>query len=78
MHSTSRWRRPATLGCLPLVLVPLAGCGYTVERSSRIAATDRALSESEARGVALGQRVTELEAALAAERRAAGDLAALE
>jgi DNA repair exonuclease SbcCD ATPase subunit len=64
------WPGPA-LFVLGLLAPTLAGCGYTLERTSRIEAREQALAAADARGDALDQRVGELETALAAERRAA-------
>uniref|UniRef100_UPI0038D1F047 hypothetical protein n=1 Tax=Roseomonas rosulenta TaxID=2748667 RepID=UPI0038D1F047 len=70
-------RALARLALLASVAV-LPACGYSVENSARVAGLERDLTASQARGQELTARVGELETTLAAERRARGDLAAIE
>jgi DNA repair exonuclease SbcCD ATPase subunit len=73
MASSLRSRPGPAVVALGLLAPALAGCGYTLERTSRIEAREQALAAAETRGDALQRRVGELEAALAAERRATQD-----
>ncbi len=70
-------RAIARLALLASVAV-LPACGLSVENSARVAGLERDLTASQARGQELTARVGELERTLAAERRARGDLAAIE
>jgi predicted nucleic acid-binding Zn-ribbon protein len=70
MIKFSHWTRPVLL--LPVLL---AGCA---PGAGRVSSVEQALQASQSQGSALRQRVAELESALEAERRAAGDLAAIE
>ena len=64
--------RPGTaVVALGLLAPPLAGCGYTFERTSRIEAREQALAAAETRERSLQRRIGELTGALQAERRAA-------
>ena len=73
MASSSTIRPGAAVLALGLLAPPLAGCGYTLERTSRIEAREQALAEAETRGQTLQRRIGELESALTAERRASQD-----
>jgi chromosome segregation ATPase len=64
--------RPGTaVVALGLLAPALAGCGYTLERTSRIEAREQALAAAETRERSLQRRIGELTGALQAERRAA-------
>ena len=64
--------RPGTAAvALGLLAPPLAGCGYTLERTSRIEAREQALAAAEMRERSLERHIGELTGALQAERRAA-------
>ncbi len=64
--------RPGTaVVALGLLAPALAGCGYTLERTSRIGAHEQALAAAETRERSLQRRIGELTGALQAERRAA-------
>jgi len=78
MAPLSTWPRPALVASGVLLLAALAGWGFAIERSGRVGAREEALAAAETRGRAAQQRAGELEGALAAERGAAGDLAALQ
>lgn len=73
MASSSSFRPGPAVVALGLLAPALCGCGYTLERASRIEAREQALAAAETRGDALQRRVGELETALAAQRRAAQD-----
>ncbi len=78
MAPLSTWPRPALVALAVLLLAALSGWGFAIERSGRVGAREEALAAAEARGRAAQQRAGEVEGALAAERGAAGDLAALQ
>ncbi len=64
--------RPGTaVVALGLLAPALAGCGYTLERTSRIEAREQALTAAETRERSLQWQIGELTGALQAERRAA-------
>ncbi len=64
--------RPGTaVVALGLLAPALAGCGYTLGRTSRIEAREQALAAAETRERSLQRRIGELTGALQAERRAA-------
>src|SRR5215213_6488154 len=71
MASTPSIRPGAAVVALGLLAPALAGCGYTLERTSRIEAREQALAAAETRERSLQQRIGELTGALEAERRAA-------
>ena len=71
MVSSSSFRPGAAVLALGLLAPPLAGCGYTLERTSRIEAREQALAAAETRERSLQRRIAELTGALQAERRTA-------
>lgn len=71
MASSSSFRPSAAVLALGLLAPALAGCGYTLERTSRIEAREQALAAAETREGSLQRRIGELTGALAAERRTA-------
>ena len=73
----TRLRAFAKAALLASVAV-LPACGLTVERSDRVQGLERNLAAAEARGEGLAARIGELERTLEAERRARGDLTAVE
>ena len=78
MAPLSSWPRPALITLGVLVLAAVLGWGVAIERSSRVSDREEALAAAEGRGRVAQQRVGEVESALTTERRAAGDLAALQ
>ena len=71
MASTLSIRPGTAVVALGLLAPPLAGCGYTLERTSRIEAREQALAAAETRERSLQRHIGELTGALQAERRAA-------
>ncbi len=71
MASSPSIRPGAAVVALGLLAPPLAGCGYTLERTGRIEAREQALAAAETRERSLQRRIGELAGALQAERRAA-------
>src|SRR5215212_6713833 len=71
MASTLPIRPGTAVVALGLLAPPLAGCGYTLERTSRIEAREQALAAAETRERSLQRHIGELTGALQAERRAA-------
>jgi hypothetical protein len=78
MAPLSSWPRPALITLGVLLLAAVLGWGLAIERSSRVSDREEALAAAEARGRVVQQRVGEVEGTLTAERRATGDLAALQ
>src|SRR3712207_3377831 len=68
MVSSSSFRPGAAVLALGLLAPALAGCGYTLERTSRIQAREQALAAAETRERSLQRRIGELTGALQAER----------
>jgi hypothetical protein len=71
MASSPSIRPGAAAVTLGLLAPALAGCGYTLERTSRIEAREQALAAAETRERSLQRRIGELAGALQAERRTA-------
>src|SRR5215217_2839450 len=71
MASSPSIRPGRAVVALGLLAPPLAGCGYTLERTSRIEAREQALAAAETRERSLQRQIGELTGALRAERRAA-------
>src|SRR5215212_4405324 len=71
MASTLSIRPGTAVVALGLLAPALAGCGYTLERTSRIDAREQALAAAETRERSLQRHIGELTGALEAERRAA-------
>ena len=71
MASFPSIRSGTAVVALGLLAPALAGCGYTLERTSRIEAREQALAAAETREHSLQRRIGELTGALQAERRAA-------
>jgi chromosome segregation ATPase len=71
MASFPSIRSGTAVVALGLLAPALAGCGYTLERTSRIEAREQALAAAETREHSLQRRIGELSGALQAERRAA-------
>ncbi len=71
MASSPSIRPSAAVLALGLLAPALAGCGYTLERTSRIEAREQALAAAETRERSLQRRIGELTGALQAERRTA-------
>ncbi len=71
MASSSSIRSGTAVLALGLFAPALAGCGYTLERTSRIEAREQALAAAETRERSLQRRIGELAGALQAERRTA-------
>src|SRR4051812_17220950 len=78
MTPLSTWPRPALITLGVLLLAAILGWGFVIDRSSRLSDREKALAATEARGRTAQQRVGEIESVLTTERRAAGDLAALQ
>ncbi len=63
--------RPGTaVVALGLLAPPLAGCGYTLERTGRIEAREQALADAETRERSLQRRIGELTGALESGKQA--------
>lgn len=77
MTPTSTWPRPALIALGALLLLAALGWGWAIERAGRVGAREEALAATGARVRALEQQTGHLETTLAAERRAAGKLAAI-
>ena len=75
MASSPYIRPGAAVVALGLLAPALAGCGYTLERTSWIEAREQALAAAETRERSLQGRIGELTGALQAERRAAEEAA---
>ena len=71
MASSLSIRPSAAVLAMGLLAPALTGCGYTLERTSRIEAREQALAAAETRERSLQRRIGELTGALQAERRAA-------
>src|ERR687890_778125 len=71
MASSPSIRSGTAVVALGLLAPALAGCGYTLERTSRIEAREQALADAGTREHSLQLRIGELTGALQAERRAA-------
>jgi chromosome segregation ATPase len=71
MVSSSSFRPSAAVLALGLLAPALAGCGYTLERTSRIEAREQTLAAAETRERSLQRRIGELTGALEVERRTA-------
>jgi chromosome segregation ATPase len=77
MDWLSAWPRTAKVAAALLTVVALVGWSLALQRGSRLADVSQQLTAAEEAGQAQTLRTQELEATLARERQAAGDLATL-
>ena len=77
MTSISTWPRPALYTLGGVALAAVLGWGVAIERGGKASSRADGLAAADVRTRALEQRAGQSEATLAAERRAAGDLSAI-
>ena len=77
MSWLSSWPRAAKVIAALSIVLALVGWGLALQRGGQLDDTARQLSEAEQANQSQAQRTQELEATIAREREAAGDLAAI-